>query len=483
MLIASFGYIRGRHVPFRQVLIVDFHASPTNRKQFVGVPQFHSFWPSTTATFTGDFRAESTEGRVLYAFTKTYDCVSIPDEYYRVFMRDDGMSLGGERDSFKTFDSTEGASVIMRKGVPPEAMVFYPHPQQLTNYPAPWPARLRWRYALSAVLHQARQRLCSWSLIRERGFRRRRFLYLVRCSLDSPLLPDAELEKREIANSLTPADYHFLAYRSLEPGLLPTFCPPPMPGSPASPPSPWSRPTVTGPLRPFEGEGWIPHEVVPGTVLIPSPPDHVVREVGAQTPPSPIGLIPPEFAPSSPASSTASLSTIQDEEYKSDAVLPRSPLDSESTVSPFNLSRAASPELSLVLANPNLTAGPSAPSPELPLVLTGLSNAEAFEPTLLNDDSNVEALKPIRTDDDSDSTADGTAEKARAAPNAGTKVEQTLRDELTTVKARLAHLEGLLEALIKTGVSDPTSTSTTSSTMRAPDPVDDDACSVQTLVG
>lgn len=399
------------------------------------------------------------------------------------------MTLVGEKYTSKSFGPGHSAAVIMRRDIPPETMVFYPHPEQLATSPAPYPARLRWRFALSAVLHQVRQRLCSWSLIRERAFRRQRFLFLVRCSLASPLglEADLELEKLDIANSLIPADYHFLAYRSLEPSTLPTFFPPSPsstgPGHFHGPPlsSQWDMSTPTIPPLRLNEEAEVPRGVIPPRVTtVAITPEDSSGEAPVR-PQSPYNPRAPDSGLPSPTSSTV----IQ--EGRSDLAL--APSESSRGVSALLHSppsrRSPSPELPLILASPTVprtSTFPGSPSPS-----QDLSRLSLHDDKELSMPAPLLPLLPLALESSPNAARSGC--RAVSQPSGGQEgdksssevggegnVVHALRDELATVKARLIHLEGLLEALLQTSGK-----AASEITIRI-SAVDDDTCSVRTVV-
>ena len=216
MLVTWETVVDGTRLPCRTVYIVDLHSrrggDPVN---FTGISHFDYAWPSVSASLMGRCTGADDWGRGLptyYTFTKTFDGPT-PPEFYQVRMDSDGKTLIGVRDYDSRFSSSNKAWVVMKKDVAPEIMVYYPSREELI---ADRTSALK-NFMLSAVWHRVRQR-CRPMLFAERQMKRMaRLLYLTGKESISALTTIEKMEHIWLANTLVPADSHFLSYKSLEP--------------------------------------------------------------------------------------------------------------------------------------------------------------------------------------------------------------------------------------------------------------------------
>ncbi|KAH9856042.1 hypothetical protein C2E23DRAFT_773550 [Lenzites betulinus] len=206
----------------RKTFSFDFHPAPGDPKKVIAVPLLSAPWVCTRATVTGTFTGVDEEGRSTYALVETFNTSALPGGHTKMTLGVDG-TLRGERDNFHVgLDTLSNVrpQVVMKKGVPPDIMHFYP---QLPELHANKPAAL-WRFAIAATLHDVRRRRFSWSFLEERRDRKRRLASLLRADAHFIAESDGDglhsndrAELVRLANKTTPADWHFFAWASVEP--------------------------------------------------------------------------------------------------------------------------------------------------------------------------------------------------------------------------------------------------------------------------
>ncbi|KAL1941413.1 hypothetical protein VTO73DRAFT_7230 [Trametes versicolor] len=204
----------------RDVFTLTFHISPTDPNKVVAICRLQWSWLYTLQTITGQV-LEATDGsQRTYLITTTGNSGAVAPSYFKATLDADGTTLVGEQDVSAAF-TTPGPKphVVLKKGVSPETMLFYPSPSALaTNKPA-----ALWRFALDAVLYNVRRRLFSWTFLRERRDRKRHLASLLHAVsfTGTALLPDDAAQWIRLLGLATPADLHFCAHAALEPDRFP----------------------------------------------------------------------------------------------------------------------------------------------------------------------------------------------------------------------------------------------------------------------
>lgn len=136
------------------------HISPTDNREF-------EFALSTkdlqVLNARGTVKAEA-DGTVFYDFSAQYD----PARCFHGYIQDEACTWTG------TWEQGASSGTFIFKRIAPEIMCFRPSPAAIqANKPQAF-----WQYAMSAILHQVRRRLFSWSFFRSRRDVRRKYLEL-----------------------------------------------------------------------------------------------------------------------------------------------------------------------------------------------------------------------------------------------------------------------------------------------------------------
>ncbi|KAJ3011250.1 hypothetical protein NUW54_g2238 [Trametes sanguinea] len=192
-----------------------FHASPRDSNQLFAGPTDPMSLQQTRLTVWLEVASSGAGDRPVYRMTESWNTSAPRDLEYALALDDDGVTLSG-----RLLDLFWPASrqVVMKKGPPPEVMVFYPSPAEFSRDKV----KALWRFALDAILYDVRRRLFSWAFIKKRKDHRRRFVSLnFATSTQIPLAPDQSAELDHLYRRLLPADIEFYAHAALEPPRYP----------------------------------------------------------------------------------------------------------------------------------------------------------------------------------------------------------------------------------------------------------------------
>ena len=110
-----------------KLFTLHFHASPTNKSQFLACPLLTSPWLCTQVTVVGEHTHDA-DGCYLYNFTMTLNTSTLDTEYFRLTLDSDGTTLSGDWDITPDFTSSDKTRVVLKKNSSPEIMSFYPRP-------------------------------------------------------------------------------------------------------------------------------------------------------------------------------------------------------------------------------------------------------------------------------------------------------------------------------------------------------------------
>ncbi|KAI0656707.1 hypothetical protein C8Q70DRAFT_311165 [Cubamyces menziesii] len=172
---------------------------------------------------SGEFAGTTPEGELQYVVTIACDSVQAAMFSLRLTLSKDGTTLYGEQDDLGSFKQpSHKPQVIMKKGVAPEAMIYYPSPTALRLAKA----KSLWDYAISTILYDTRRRRFSWEFIRERRDRKRLLSSLLYAEASNGYLhTEDDWERARLLNITLPEDVQFFAYAALEPTKFPWLLP------------------------------------------------------------------------------------------------------------------------------------------------------------------------------------------------------------------------------------------------------------------
>ncbi|KAL7277857.1 hypothetical protein ACG7TL_008803 [Trametes sanguinea] len=184
-----------------------FHASPMDPNQLVATRATPLPLHATRFTVTMEYIGKADDRRATYRMTESWNSNLYPSREIELALAGDGLTLvSGQQ-------GTPSCEVVMKKGLPPEIMVFYPSPTALReNRP-----RALWRFALDAVLYDVRRSLFTWDFIKQRRDTRRRVVLLLYAQRAYPGIQSDEYEElNRLLSTLPPADNHFYAHMAQE---------------------------------------------------------------------------------------------------------------------------------------------------------------------------------------------------------------------------------------------------------------------------
>ncbi|KAI0653998.1 hypothetical protein C8Q70DRAFT_1031605 [Cubamyces menziesii] len=186
-----------------------FHISPRDPNKLVAKPKYPWAEQCTRMTAEVEFSGITDDGRREYTISEVFNSTQMEHLWLRVTLSQDGLALEGEEGLMSMSTPAQNRHTVLKKDVCVEIITLYPSPRQLEENKA----RALWRFAISAILYDVRRRLCTWSLIRERGNIRRLAASLCQRGIElaargSNLHPDDVKEQARVTRSLVPADVH-----------------------------------------------------------------------------------------------------------------------------------------------------------------------------------------------------------------------------------------------------------------------------------
>ncbi|KAI0325305.1 hypothetical protein GY45DRAFT_1261077 [Cubamyces sp. BRFM 1775] len=172
---------------------------------------------------SGEFAGTTSDGQLQYVITIACDSVQAAMFSLRVTLSEDGMTLYGEQDDLGSFrQPSQKPQVVMKRGVAPEVMIFYPSPTALQFTKV----KSLWTFAISAILYDIRRRRFSWDFVRERRDRKRLLSSLLYAEASNGYLhTEDDWERVRLLNITLPEDVQFFAYAALEPTKFPWLLP------------------------------------------------------------------------------------------------------------------------------------------------------------------------------------------------------------------------------------------------------------------
>ena len=134
----------------------------------------------TSFTILGHYTAKE-DGTLEYSFERTFSA-RMHKQYFLGTLSDDGETLSGKWG----FDESSLDNLFLFKRVAPHVLVTRPTPSEFEENRI----RALWKYALTAAHNEARRKLFSWSLLKERRDRRKEYLELVQREEDGETTSD-----------------------------------------------------------------------------------------------------------------------------------------------------------------------------------------------------------------------------------------------------------------------------------------------------
>ncbi|KAJ3008357.1 hypothetical protein NUW54_g3181 [Trametes sanguinea] len=202
---------------YRATFSYHFHPSPTDPNKLIAEPVNPRTYSYTRLTVTMECAGSETDtGPRIYRMTESWNSSTFLNAEYELLLHEDGITLSG---GLKNAYSPSSPTVIMKKGSPPEVMMFYPFPADIQGSRA----KALWRFALDAVLYDVKRRAFSWNFIKERRDVRARYVSLLRALISNVPLPYEDFRELELLyGRIPPADLHFYTHVAMEPERYPS---------------------------------------------------------------------------------------------------------------------------------------------------------------------------------------------------------------------------------------------------------------------
>ncbi|KAI9064547.1 hypothetical protein FKP32DRAFT_1569626, partial [Trametes sanguinea] len=202
---------------YRATFSYHFHPSPTDPNKLIAEPVNPRTYSYTRLTVTMECAgSEADTGPRTYRMTESWNSSTLLSAEYELLLHEDGTMLsGGLKDAY----SPSSPTVIMKKGSPPQVVMFYPLPADIQGSRA----KALWRFALDAVLYDVKRRALSWNFIKERRDVRSRYVSLLRALVSNVPLPYEDFREHELLyGRIPPADLHFYTHVVMEPERYPS---------------------------------------------------------------------------------------------------------------------------------------------------------------------------------------------------------------------------------------------------------------------
>ena len=148
-----------------------FHASADHNTYEASGAAAHG----TGFTTLGGYKTKE-DGMIEYSFVRSY-AARMRKVWFVGTLTDDGETLSGKWG----YEENALDNFFLFKRVTPEVLVARPPPSEFEENRI----RALWKYATTAALNEARRKLFSWSLLKDRRDRRKEYLELLQREEDS----------------------------------------------------------------------------------------------------------------------------------------------------------------------------------------------------------------------------------------------------------------------------------------------------------
>ncbi|KZT73469.1 hypothetical protein DAEQUDRAFT_414712 [Daedalea quercina L-15889] len=193
--------------PHGPMFTLDIHATDRGSHNFEAAGFMPDSMKGIAFTLRGDVEATS-QGDVTYVLYLRFSVQAIVMEL-RGRMSENRVVISGEWGSQGMDVSRPDIGPFVLTRMPPEVLSFRPTPWELGTSNR---TRALWRFALSAVEHQALKSAYRWEFFRRRRDARRRYVeFCIRDKFGRPLCAEEKTEWRALQRSLSPADARFYA--------------------------------------------------------------------------------------------------------------------------------------------------------------------------------------------------------------------------------------------------------------------------------